>query len=190
MCGLAWGERWARGRLAAAWRGRSRAVVLAAVAALAAAGAAVAWWVVSRERPTAAMRGERLANRLGCFACHGAGGLRGAPNPGSKEGPVPSWEPVEFVKHVESEAEIREWVLYGAPRREWVDGKKPADRPRAADAGLLAMPPLRGACRRSRAHPRAVRANERSAAGSKRRPMAQDSPGAALPNLAPSGPID
>ncbi len=123
-------------------RGRAKKLVLALTGLLAVAG--VIAWVLLRPRPTAAMRGEGVAHRMGCFACHGAGGLRGAPNPGAKAGSVPSWDPAEFARLVKNEAEIREWILYGAPRRAWIDGKKPVERPAPSDAGLLAMPPYDG----------------------------------------------
>ena len=77
-------------------------------------------------KSTPVMRGHALARKLGCFACHGPGGTGGVPNPGSDEGEVPAWDGGMAMMYVENEKEIREWILYGAPRRLWKDGKKPS----------------------------------------------------------------
>jgi len=45
----------------------------------------------------AAERGRRLAERTGCFACHGPEGLRGAGNPGRPERRVPGYGDVRKV---------------------------------------------------------------------------------------------
>ncbi len=63
------------------------------------------------------MRGQRLAQSLGCFGCHGPSGTGGVPNPGSAEGEIPSWDGGAAMMYVMEEGEIREWILYGAPRR-------------------------------------------------------------------------
>lgn len=62
-------------------------------------------------------RGYRLAAELGCFACHGVGGVGGIANPGSIEGVMPGWDGGMLMMYVESEEEIREWILYGLPQR-------------------------------------------------------------------------
>ena len=77
-------------------------------------------------KSTPVMRGHALARKLGCFACHGPGGTGGVPNPGSDEGEVPAWDGGVAMMYIETEPEIREWILYGAPRRLWKGGKKPS----------------------------------------------------------------
>ncbi|MFQ5511548.1 MAG: c-type cytochrome [Candidatus Krumholzibacteriia bacterium] len=82
---------------------------------------AVAAWggftFVSRPRLTPALRGQEVARRLGCAACHGPGGTGGIPNPGSKEKEIPAWDGGVSMMYVESEEEIREWILDGHPKR-------------------------------------------------------------------------
>lgn len=70
-----------------------------------------------KPRLTPAIRGQALAERLGCFGCHGPGGTGGIPNPTSENGEVPSWDGGTAMMYVESEEEIREWILYGIPKR-------------------------------------------------------------------------
>jgi len=90
--------------------------VLAALLVMAVlAAAAAVWWL--RPRPTAVTRGAEVAARLGCHGCHGPGGTGGVPNPRSRDGEVPAWDGGVAMMYVESEPEIREWILYGAPQR-------------------------------------------------------------------------
>jgi mono/diheme cytochrome c family protein len=67
--------------------------------------------------PGAAEDGRQVASRLGCFACHGPGGRGNSPNPRSLKGYVPSWDGADFPELVQDEAEAREWILDGSPRR-------------------------------------------------------------------------
>jgi len=67
--------------------------------------------------PTLAYEGWVEADRLGCFACHGPGGIGGHPNPGSFKGHIPPWDGDEFAELVHDEAELREWILNGYPER-------------------------------------------------------------------------
>lgn len=60
-------------------------------------------------------RGRRLAQDLGCFTCHGPGGRAGAPNPGSLLEAVPSFHEGTPMMFVGSDAELREYILDGAP---------------------------------------------------------------------------
>lgn len=71
---------------------------------------AVALWDTVPER---AMRGRRAAGRLGCFGCHGPGGLAGAANPGSFKGYIPPWRGKDFAELVRDESELRSWILDG-----------------------------------------------------------------------------
>ncbi len=92
--------------------------------------------VVRRPLDNAFIRGERAAQRLGCLGCHGHGGGIGAANPGSDLGRIPPFSLGGAIKsYVQSDAEIREWILYGAPHR--LKGK-------AASPGLIRMPAYEG----------------------------------------------
>lgn len=65
---------------------------------------------------TAFLRGRAAAERLGCFGCHGDGGLRFWPN-GEDEENIPSWNGGTAMMYIKEEKEIREWILYGRPNR-------------------------------------------------------------------------
>lgn len=89
---------------------------------------------------TPAERGYRVALRAGCFNCHGPNGAGGVKNPGSEDGEVPGFSGGTPMMWVKSEAELREYILDGAP------GRKRAD-PRykqKMEKQLLAMPAYRG----------------------------------------------
>lgn len=99
---------------------------------------------------TPAMRGRAAAERLGCFACHGPGGTGGVPNPGADEETVPSWDGGTAMMYIEKEEEIREWILYGEPKR-LKEGEHLPAAPGTAQAGghegheeLLEMPAYEG----------------------------------------------
>ena len=64
-----------------------------------------------------AYEGMHETEKLGCFSCHGPGGIGGAPNPGSFKGHIPAWDGAEYTEIVRDEAELREWLLDGAPQR-------------------------------------------------------------------------
>lgn len=87
------------------------------VGGVAAVVAALAYLYLRRPHLTPELRGERLARELGCVGCHGPGGTGGTPNPGSDEQEVPAWDGGTSMMYVETESEIREWILYGQPRR-------------------------------------------------------------------------
>lgn len=65
----------------------------------------------------AAADGRRAARKAGCFGCHGPGGLIGRANEGSLKGYVPAWGSPDYFDLVESDAELRAWILDGAPER-------------------------------------------------------------------------
>jgi len=71
------------------------------------------------ERPDdpAAELGRQTAERLACFGCHGPQGRGSLPNPGSFKGYIPAWDGDDFARLVADDAEIREWILHGRPRR-------------------------------------------------------------------------
>ena len=64
-----------------------------------------------------ALTGHTVAERLGCFRCHGPGGRGAARNPGSLKGYIPPWDGRDFPELVLDEAELREWILGGRPQR-------------------------------------------------------------------------
>lgn len=76
---------------------------------------AVAWYEPGL--PEDAKEGRRVAGRLGCFGCHGPAGRAGVENPGSFKGYVPGWGSDDFLELVESEQELREWILNGSSKR-------------------------------------------------------------------------
>jgi mono/diheme cytochrome c family protein len=64
-----------------------------------------------------ALLGRDTAQALGCFACHGPQGRGNPENPGSLKGYIPSWDGADYPDLVESEAELREWIVDGSPKR-------------------------------------------------------------------------
>jgi mono/diheme cytochrome c family protein len=69
-----------------------------------------------------APEGEALAGRdaaatLGCFQCHGPQGRGSPPNPGSLKGYIPAWDGADYPELVKDDAELREWIRDGSPRR-------------------------------------------------------------------------
>jgi len=88
---------------------------------------------------TPAERGHRLAWALGCFACHGPGGVGGVPNPGAEEGHVPAFTEQTQMMYVKSTDDLREYILDGAPRRRRED---PEYRARM-EAAAVQMPAYR-----------------------------------------------
>lgn len=87
---------------------------------------------VRRPRLTPALRGAQLAERFGCFACHGPAGTGGVPNPGSDEREVPAWDGGTSMMYVKNEGEIREWILYGHPERLEGEHEQDAERQQLA----------------------------------------------------------
>ena len=65
----------------------------------------------------AARTGHVVAERLGCFRCHGPGGRGAGRNPGSLKGYIPPWNGRDFTELVVDQRELREWILGGRPHR-------------------------------------------------------------------------
>ena len=99
---------------------------IALVASAMVAAAVVVAYVRAREA-TPAMRGRLLAERLGCFACHGPGGQGGVYDPGTGA-LVPGWTWGDAAMYVRDEDDIREWILYGEPVGWEADGGRDGDR--------------------------------------------------------------
>jgi mono/diheme cytochrome c family protein len=74
-------------------------------------GSLTAGWGLRPHLP-AAERGRRLAERTGCFGCHGPEGTRGTANPGSKDESVPTFAD-DLMMFADSSGEIREWIRDG-----------------------------------------------------------------------------
>ena len=91
-------------------------------------------WLTRPQLP-AAERGRRLAERTGCFACHGPEGLRGAANPGRNDRKVPTYEG-DLMMFARSTEEVRQWI------RDGVTQKRAASRTwrEQRDRGALQMP--------------------------------------------------
>jgi mono/diheme cytochrome c family protein len=62
--------------------------------------------------PTAAERGRRLAERTGCFACHGPEGHGGVPNPGRTDRTVPDFRD-DLMMFARDHNAVREWIRDG-----------------------------------------------------------------------------
>ena len=63
--------------------------------------------------PDDARAGYHAARSLGCFGCHGPGGLISANNPRSLKGYIPPWRGQDFRDLVRSNAELKSWILNG-----------------------------------------------------------------------------
>lgn len=86
-----------------------------------------------RAAGTPVVRGRAVADKLGCFGCHGPGGAAPIPNPGARGGNVPMWTGGTWMMFNSGEEDVRAWILDGSP----------ADR--EPDAGaLIPMPAYRG----------------------------------------------
>jgi mono/diheme cytochrome c family protein len=101
---------------------------------LALAAAASACTVLGPGLPPAE-RGRRLAQRTGCFGCHGPEGTRGVANPGRLDRTVPGFLG-DVMMYAKSADEIRDWIR---------DGSTPAKRASKAwraerERGSLRMP--------------------------------------------------
>src|SRR5262245_20194418 len=86
-------------------------------------------------REDRAVNGRRVAERMGCFGCHGADGVRGIANPGGKDGVVPALAGGEMMMWAHDETELRAWILDG--KVDDADGAK-ADAATGDDRATLA----------------------------------------------------
>jgi mono/diheme cytochrome c family protein len=103
-------------------------IMLGAVAAI-----ALGWTM--RPRLPAAERGRRLAERTGCFGCHGPEGTHGTANPGRTDRAAPGFTG-DVMMYADSPDQIREWIRDGrtakrAASRTWREQR---------ERGTLRMP--------------------------------------------------
>lgn len=102
------------------------------------------------EMPEEARAGYRAARDLGCFGCHGPGGLIGSKNPRSFKGYIPPWRGDDYRELVHNDDELRAWIRDGEIER--LDNnraakfftrrqvlKMPAYRDAASDSTLSAV---------------------------------------------------
>lgn len=104
-----------------------------------AAALAAFLFVTLYPRIPAAERGRRLAEETGCFGCHGAGGTRGAANPGRLDGSVPNFEG-DLMMYADTEEEVRQWIRDGVTGARAESETWRAER----DRGALVMPAFGG----------------------------------------------
>jgi mono/diheme cytochrome c family protein len=86
----------------------------------------------------AAERGRRLAERTGCFACHGPEGTHGSGNPGRLDKTVPEFGD-DLMMYAKTRDEIRDWIRDGATPAKRASATWRAERER----GTLRMPAFR-----------------------------------------------
>ncbi len=98
----------------------------------------VAMVLIRSPRLTPEERGRRLAERTGCYACHGAEGRDGAANPGRLDRTVPGFGDAVMM-YAKTEDDLREWIRDGVTRRKAQSQSWRADR----DRGTLRMPAFR-----------------------------------------------
>jgi mono/diheme cytochrome c family protein len=110
------------------------------VIALAAPALVVAYRHWRTHNVSAVQRGVAVADRKGCFTCHGPAGAHGMPDPGHGLGDVPTWTPDLMTMYARNEDEIREWIVDGLPRRLREDPEQMKLRKEA----LILMPAWRG----------------------------------------------
>ncbi len=95
---------------------------------------------ILRPEAAAAARGREVAQRLGCFACHGPEGIGGVPNPGSRWGEVPGFRGKVRMMFARDDEEVREYILDGASARRRGEETYRAETGQQA----LRMPAFRG----------------------------------------------
>jgi mono/diheme cytochrome c family protein len=80
-----------------------------------------------------------LAERTGCFGCHGPGGIRGAKNHGRVDKTVPNFED-DVMMYAKTPDEIHEWIHSGVTQKKSTSTTWREDR----DRGVLKMPAFKG----------------------------------------------
>jgi len=95
-------------------------------------------WFVFQPRLPAAERGRRLAERQGCFGCHGPAGTKGTPNPGRTDKSAPTFAG-DLMMYADNAADVRAWILDGVTPRKRASRTWREQR----EAGTLKMPAFR-----------------------------------------------
>jgi mono/diheme cytochrome c family protein len=113
---------------------RVAVLVFAVVLVVGIAGA-----VALKPRLPPAERGRRLAEKTGCFSCHGPGGMKGVANPGRTDKTVPNFAD-DVMMYAKTPEEIHEWIHNGVSRKKAASQTWRADR----DRGALRMPAFKG----------------------------------------------
>lgn len=118
-------------------------LVAAGAAALVVAVALVpfafrAFWSMRGSNPV--RRGVQLARELGCFHCHGPAGAQGIPDPTATIGEVPAWSGGTWMMYVESDEQIRQFILDGMSRSR----AESAAAARERELATVRMPAYRG----------------------------------------------
>ena len=96
---------------------KTSALVAASLVAIFSSAALVAiatrsgWERAALDTPV--QRGRVLAERMGCFGCHGAGGGQPIANPGAKSEEVPAWTGGTWMMWNRSERDVRAWIVRG-----------------------------------------------------------------------------
>src|SRR5262245_46989281 len=108
--------------------------LIVGVLVLGVVGAMALGWTM-RPRLPAAERGRRLAERTGCFGCHGPEGSRGTANPGRADKTVPTFEG-DLMMFAHGADDVRAWIRDGrtetkAKSRTWREER---------EKGTLKMP--------------------------------------------------
>ena len=65
--------------------------------------------------------GRRIAERTGCFNCHGPQGRGSMPNVRAFKGYIPSWDGKDFPDLAANDSEIRLWILDGGTKRNYAN---------------------------------------------------------------------
>jgi hypothetical protein len=76
--------------------------------------ALLAAWGIARWRQqglSPVERGKQIAERLGCFTCHGPGGIRGITFAKKPRFDCPPWDGGTAMMYVHDESELAEWIL-------------------------------------------------------------------------------
>jgi mono/diheme cytochrome c family protein len=94
-------------------------VGLVLAAGLAASLKRSSWQHAALDTPV--QRGRAIAEGMGCFGCHGAGGGQPIPNLGAKGGEVPGWTGGTWMMWNRDESDVRAWILKGRPAHREAD---------------------------------------------------------------------
>ena len=72
---------------------------------------------LERPQDARADEGRQVAERMGCFNCHGPQGRGSMPNVRAFKGYIPAWDGPDFPELARDDNEVREWILDGVTRR-------------------------------------------------------------------------